>query len=130
MRFYTVHQRWAGGDPDRNLTLVKEGFNWPAFLFGGIWALWNRMWLVGAALVIGEAALEMLPEVLEIDPAVHGVAMFALHVILGYLANDLRRWELDRRDFDEVAVVAGRGLDEAEARYLQEASRLRMGMAG
>ncbi len=128
MKIYTVHRRYGGGDPDRNLVLVKEGFCWPAFFLGGIWALWHRMWLLGFVCIGVEVWLEALPALLPVDPTAHGIAMMGLHVLVGYLANDMRRWSLTHRRFDETAVVAGADLSAAETRYLEAAGRLGMGV--
>ena len=129
MKIYTVHRRHGGGDPDRNLVLVKEGFCWPAFLFGGFWALWHRMWLIGFAWIGIEVWLEVLPVLLPIDPTAHAIAMTGLHVAIATLANDIRRWNLTHRRFDEAAVVTGADLAAAETRYLEAAGRLGMGVA-
>jgi hypothetical protein len=30
---------------------VKQGWSWPAFIFGGFWALWKNLWLIGSITV-------------------------------------------------------------------------------
>ena len=40
---------------------------------------------------------------------------------IGLVGNDLRRAALDRRGFQEVAVVSGRNADEAMRRFLDDA---------
>ena len=53
MRMYEVLERTV--DPRKgaagDFVLVKEGFCWPALLFGPLWALYHRMWVVAAGLV-------------------------------------------------------------------------------
>src|SRR4029077_16824986 len=50
MAIYTVHEpplkRYdTAADPDR-FVFVRDGFSWSAFLFGPLWVLRHRMWLV------------------------------------------------------------------------------------
>ena len=118
MRFYTVHLRRHGLDPDRDLVLVEEGFCWPAFLFSVVWALWYRLWLVALILVLAIVAIFVLVV------TVAGPASAGLALVIGFVANDLRRWTLKRRGFVETGVVTGRDRDAAERRFLEGDPRL------
>ncbi len=129
MRRYTVHWRRSAGDPDRNLVLIREAFSWLAFLFAGFWALWHRMWLIGVGLIAADIALDAIPELVGANPWPYAVFALAMHVIVGFVAGDLQRRALDKRGYEEVAVVGAAGLDDAETRFLEEAGRLRLGMA-
>ena len=44
--FKVFHQ--AGG----RVILVKQGWSWPGFFFVNLWALCNRMWLLGFGLTL------------------------------------------------------------------------------
>ena len=124
MRLYTVHLRRHGLDPDRDLVAVKEGFCWPAFFFSVLWALANGLWLVGLALLAAQAAVGGAIALLGLDPLSQGAAALGLAVIIGMLANDLRRWTLRRRGFSEAAVVAGGDADAALGRFLEDTPQL------
>jgi len=39
---------------------VKNGWSWPAFFFGSIWALFAQLWLIGILLLPVELFLQML----------------------------------------------------------------------
>jgi hypothetical protein len=43
-------------NPDRGYFRVKTGFSWPAFFFGGLWAIAKGLWLVA----LGMLALDIL----------------------------------------------------------------------
>ena len=118
MGLYTVHLRRHALDPDRDLVLVKEGFSWPAFLFSVLWALWHRLWLEAVIVALAEAAAGAALVGFGADEASQAAVSLALALVLGYVANDLRRSKLGRRGFVEAAVVQGRGRDEAERRFL------------
>jgi hypothetical protein len=128
MRFYTVHLRRRGLDPERDFILVKEGFSWPAFLFGLLWCLWHRMWLAAFGVAAAALAAGLATAAAGLHPNGQAAAAAGLMVLLGLLGNDLRRWSLARAGFAAAAVVAERDRAAAELRFLSENPRLAAGM--
>jgi hypothetical protein len=118
MRLYTVHLRRHGLDPDRDVVLVKEGFCWPSLLFGPLWALWHGLWLVAAGLAAIELVVAAVSTGLALEPFAKTVVAAAVSVGVGFVANDLRRWTLARRNFELVSVVSGDTVDSAVRRFL------------
>lgn len=121
MRIYTVHIKRASADaekdPDRGLVLVKEGFSWPAFFLAGLWALWHRMWLWAVTIIVASIALSLVLSWLAVDPVTHGTVSFGFNVIIGIIANDLRRRSLAYKDYREFGVVAADNVSAAEGRF-------------
>jgi hypothetical protein len=115
MRIYTVHYRPAAGGDD--FVLVKEGFCWPALLFGPAWALWHGLWVV-ALWLLALLAVVGVAGAVALDAATATVLAAGAQLAVGGLANDLRRWTLERRGFSEEGVVMGGGEDEAVRRFL------------
>jgi len=118
MKLYAVHLRRHGLDPDRDVVVVKEGFCWPAFLFSFLWALWHRLWLAAALILLAEGALSLAVYLTRPDPASQAVLSLALAVIIGFVAADVRQYTLSRRGFAFSGVVAGDDPDQAYHRYL------------
>lgn len=119
MTFYTAHYRNRTGEPD--LILVKEGFSWPAFVFGIVWALWNRLWIVAGVFLVAELALGFGLKLIGMGAEVQALASVGLALVIGFVANDLRSWSLSRwSGFKAEGVVAAGGLQEAERRFLAE----------
>lgn len=118
MRVYTVHLRRHGLDAERDLVLVKEGFCWPAFIAGVLWALWHRLWLLALALVVAAGAINGIVYLLGADPFTGGVLSFALAVAVGWIANDMRRRGLEGKGFAFVGVVTAGNDDDAVRRFL------------
>lgn len=140
MRFYTVHENPERRDEDERIVLVREGFSWGAFFVPLLWTLHRRCWpalvlyacvagLLLTALLLFDAADQALnyamgaivlglPALVSFYPD-PGIGLTALLVcaLLGFEANDLRRWLLARRGYHVTAVVSGRSLLEAEAAY-------------
>lgn len=116
MSVYSVHVRDTGLKP--TLALVKDGFSWPAAIFGFFWALVIGAWEVAVALfaiqVLSSIAIPFLINDADAQTILHlGVA-----VVIGLIANELRRSALARRGLIEDAVVSARDKEEAERRYL------------
>ncbi len=118
MRLYTVHLRRHGPDADSDLVLIKEGFCWPAFFLGPLWVLWHRLWLAALVLLVAGVALSGTALLLRLDGLSQGAVSVGFAVIVGFVANDLRRRRLARRHFTLAAVVSGAGREAAEWRFL------------
>jgi len=117
MRIYTVHIDPFSAAADRDAVLVKEGFSWPAALFGMIWALWHRMWWTAAGLGAAWAALSGVLYVIPMAPALALAVEIAVALIVGHAGNDLRRLSLKARGFVETGVVAAVNREAAEQRH-------------
>ena len=120
MRIYSVHIRRHGLDVDRDVALVKEGFSWPAFLFNIFWALWHRHWLAAAVLFAMPLALAIVIKVIGLAPAGQTILILGWLVMVGMMANDVRRHYLDCGGFVEDGIAAGKTTDDALYSYLQD----------
>lgn len=116
MTVYTVHVRDTGLKP--SLALVKDGFSWPAAIFGFFWALVVGAWEVAVVLFLLQLVVGVAVPLLVGDPTSQAVIHLGVAVATGLIANELRRWSLDRRDMFEEAVVSAHDKEEAERRYL------------
>ncbi|MEE2980372.1 MAG: DUF2628 domain-containing protein [Pseudomonadota bacterium] len=121
MHVYTVHIDPLSVAPDGDAVLVREGFSWPAALLTVLWALYHGLWdwaLVLAAAALAVAGFAALTGLDEVGQAVLHLGYMA---VVGYLANDWRRWSLGRRGHRLADVVTGADLSAAERRYLDRA---------
>jgi len=122
LRVYTVHRppapskRWDALDPLPEL--VKEGFSWPAFFFGFVWSLTQKMWLVSAGLLLLISGLGVAVEAMGIDQITSSIVFFAVAVLVGMFANDWKRASLQRRGYRADGVVTAANLETALRRYL------------
>ena len=116
MSTFTVHVRDTGTQP--TLAVVKDGFSWPAAVFGFIWALVVGAWEVALLLFGIQVAVGVVLELLISDPSAQAVVQIGMAVVIGLIANELRRWHLEKRGLYEDAVVTANNKEEAERRYL------------
>lgn len=133
-RFYPVLERQqrkgrgrAPRHPDDLYVLVKEGFSWPAFFFGPLWALSHRMWVVSALLFAALIAIGMVSAVLDGGDAVASWLSFGIAVLLGFHRNDLRQWSLERSGYELSAIVSGSDMTDAERRLFASMGSLMFG---
>ena len=97
---------------------VSDRFSWGGFVFTGLWALWNRMWIVGAIVISVSLTGSALP------PALQLLLSLAVSVLMGLHGNDLLAWSLARRGFREIGLCSGDSLEEAELRYYGDAAEI------
>lgn len=120
MAIYTVHEPPRRDDDPLDHTerfaFVRDGFSWPAFLFGPLWMLRYRLWL---ALIVYLVVLFVLGAAMRIAGAGDAAIAVGLLVALlvGFEASSLRRYGLARRRWKSLGVVVGDDLESAERRF-------------
>jgi len=119
MAVFTVHEprsRKDGGaaEPER-YRFVRDGFHFWAFLFGPLWMLWHRLWLVLLIYIVLTTAIQFGLFALGISDAVKFAVGFLIALLVGFEAGTLRRWSLRR--WRNVGVVVAPSREEAERRF-------------
>jgi len=119
---YTVHEPPdpAADRLDRaeSLVFIGDGFSWAAALFAPLWLLANRLWLplLGYVALIGLIVAGGI--VLGVETAT-GLAVLALHLMIGFEADSLRRWSLENAGWQMLGSVTGDSLGECERRFFE-----------
>jgi hypothetical protein len=120
MAVYTVHEpppkQFETSDPER-FAFVRDGFSFPAFLFGPLWMLWHRMWLVLLGYIGVSAALEVIFSLLGTTAVPRLLAGFLLAILVGMEGATLRRFTLGRRRWTNLGVIVADDLEAAERRF-------------
>ncbi|MEA2903745.1 MAG: hypothetical protein QOI12_1132 [Alphaproteobacteria bacterium] len=127
MAAYTVHEpplkRYeAETDPER-FVFVRDGFSFWAFLFGPLWMLRHRMWLVLLGYVAVVVAIELALHVLDVPAPVSVAVGLLLGLLIGVEAPTLRRFTLARRKWTNVGVIVGDDVESAERRFFDAWTR-------
>ena len=102
-------------DRAEGLVFVKDGFSWPAALFTPIWLIAYRLWWPLLGYVAASALLAWLAGALASGWTT--LATLALHLLIGFEADTLRRWRLGRRGWRTLGTVTGRTAAECERRF-------------
>ncbi|MEZ5788466.1 MAG: DUF2628 domain-containing protein [Xanthobacteraceae bacterium] len=102
--------------PDR-FVFVRDRFNWAAFIFGALWMIWHRLWLVLLGYIAVIVALEGVFRLTGASSSVRLAAELLLAVLVGLEAASLRRWTLRRRGWRERDIVIADDRESAERRF-------------
>ena len=121
MRTYTIHEE---PEPlsDRveraeRLVFVKDGFSWAAALFAPFWFLLYRLWWPLVAYIAISAAFQIAQRTVSLDARWLGLAGVALGLLIGFEADTLRRWGLERRGWRMIGTVTGVSTVDCERRF-------------
>lgn len=104
--------------PEDRYEAVKKGRSWPGFFFGPSWALFKKMWSLGAGLLVAVILLAIFP----VDTAIGGLATlisFGIYVACGINGNRWREKHLSSRGYDHVDTVSASNPEGAVALYLK-----------
>ena len=120
---YTVHEKPSPavtkGDRAEELVFVKDGFSLFAALVPPIWMIINRLWLVLAGYLIGIFGLIVIFSVLNINDSWLSYISLALSIIIGFEADSLIRWTLERRAWRQIGHITGANSEECERRFFE-----------
>ena len=119
MTIYTVHEpplRADQTDPER-FKFVRDGFYFWAFVFGPLWLLFKRLWVVLIFYVIAIAALQAGLWLIGVPSAARGAVSLLAHLLLGLEGATLQRWTLHENEWTQIGIVAGDSYEAAERRF-------------
>lgn len=109
--------------PSGTIEAVKQGWSWPAFFFGFVWAMVKKMWKLGIGVVLailvigfitGIAASEEMGEAI-----LNGLGMTA-NLMFGVHGNSWREESLIARGFAIKKTISAAGPAAAVALYLKD----------
>jgi hypothetical protein len=119
---FTVHL--APAKPGRNaeeaVQFVPDSFSLVAFLVPWAWFLWNRMWLTFFVYLVVMAGVFVALTYSGFPPSIRMAISFAISLLIGLEATNLKRRSLRRRGFHEAGVVVAANREEAERRWFAE----------
>jgi len=106
----------AANHTDR-FVFLRERFSWAAFLFGPLWMIWRRLWLVLIIYLIVLGLIELGLQRLGIASQVRFAVYFLVALLVGFEAASMRRWTLLRRGWRDCGIVIADDLEMAERRF-------------
>src|ERR1700721_927249 len=123
MSSYTGHEPplqagAAAPEPERYI-FVRDGFSFWAFLFGPLWMLCHRMWLVFGFFGVVSFWSEGLVAGGGPSDAVLVAIGLLISLWVGLEAATLRRFTLRRRGWRDVGVISGEDREAAECRFFE-----------
>ncbi len=118
------YQHTAIEQTDRFIFL-HERFSLGAFLFGPLWIIWQRLWLVLILYLVGVGLIGYGLRVLGIGWIVVALVFALVHLLVGLEATTLVRWTRIKHGWRECGVVIADDLEMAERRFFDNRTALR-----
>ncbi|RAI42159.1 DUF2628 domain-containing protein [Rhodoplanes roseus] len=103
-------------DPDR-VRFVRDGFSWGAFLFGPLWMIRHRLWLVLLCWVLVMAGFGVIYATISVPGGGRLLVSALIALLIGLESATLRRWTLLRSGWRDSGIVVADDLEAAEQRY-------------
>ena len=107
----------GGAHHTDRFVFLRERFSWAAFLFGALWMIWRRLWLVLIIYLIVLGLIELGLQRLGIASQVRFAVYFLVALLVGFEAASMRRWTLLRRGWRDRGIVIADDLEMAERRF-------------
>ena len=131
MPVYTVHAPGAGGADLRStdrFVFVRDGFHFWAFLFGPLWLIAHRLWLVLIGWIIAVIALDLVLAKIGVGSAAILFAEIIVALLMGFEAASLERWTLSFHRWRQLDVVVADDEEAAERRFFDRWSAKQRGI--
>ena len=105
---YTVHEP-PSPEADRldradDLQFVRDGFSWTTALLPPLGLGLNRLWLAAIGYVILVSLAVWLLQMSGLPNSQIGIAVTAFNIYLGFEISTLKRWMLDRKNWQALGV--------------------------
>jgi hypothetical protein len=119
MAVYTVHAPAAPDvrDETDKFVFVRDGFHFWAMLFGPLWLVWHRLWLVLLGYVVLNVAVGVVLTLIGAPGGVRTLVFMLLALLMGLEAASLRRWTYSRGRWQQIDFVAADDEEAAERRF-------------
>ena len=132
MPVYTVHapvMNDAGLRAADRFAFVRDGFHFWAALFGPVWLLWHRLWLVLLGWIALTLAINFGMGALGASRSTILTVDVLVAILMGFEAASLRRWTLSRRKWRQVDIVVADDIEAAERRFFDRWTARQRGLS-
>jgi hypothetical protein len=122
LQVYTVHINPNDPAPYEKAEFIAEGFNWAAFVFGLLYALYKRLWFPAAVIFVVDLFLMSLWRDGVMRHAAVTILNIGFNVYIGYAVNDWIRARLKRQGYVLTDIVTGENAMRAGQRFFDRFS--------
>lgn len=113
MKEFKIYQH-----PTGKQEAVKQGWSWPGFFFGPIWALVKKLWGLGALLLVAVIVLSAVPAGTEVG-MLTTLIMLVIYIVCGVNGNKWREKNLVSRGYEHLDTVSAANPDGAIALFIK-----------
>lgn len=121
-KIFNAYEKPEAPEPTDRVVLLREGFAYWAFVFGPLWLLAKRQWLLLFAFMVIALTIRIGGAAIDLPIQSTMIIEIFLHLMLGYHANDLLAWRLKRKGYRFAGVIAAESPMHAQRRYYEFAA--------
>ena len=107
------------------IIFLRERFSLGAFLFGPLWMIWKRQWIVLIIYLVVVGFIEYGLQVVGMGWLVLAFVFGLIQLLIGLEATTLLRWTRVRHGWRDCGVVIADDLEMAERRFFENRTALR-----
>ena len=131
MKNYSVYKH-----PTGKIEAVKNGFNWVAFFFPGIWPFFKKNWGVGLGIfvllvlinVIGQSISEhsrlFIFENYTVIDLITDLIVFGISLFIGFKAYDIQTENLERKGYKKICDCEANNKEDAVAKAFESDEKI------
>jgi len=101
------------------IIFLRERFSLGAFLFGPLWMIWKRQWIVLIIYLVVVGFIEYGLQVVGMGWLVLAFVFGLIQLLIGLEATTLLRWTRVRHAWRDCGVVIADDLEMAERRFFE-----------
>ena len=101
------------------IIFLRERFSLGAFLFGPLWMIWKRQWIVLIIYLVVVGFIEYGLQVVGMGWLVLAFVFGLIQLLIGLEATTLLRWTRVRHGWRDCGVVIADDLEMAERRFFE-----------
>lgn len=116
MKQFEIYQH-----PDGRLEAVKQGWNWPAFFFGALWALCCRLWKIAVLTLVAVFVVSMAGAFDDsgLLDVMLNIVCLGLYVAFGLNGNRWKQRHLMASGFHSAGTLEAKSIKQAIAGHVE-----------
>jgi hypothetical protein len=104
--------------------IIADSFNFKAFIFHILWALYHRLWKTVTLLVLSFGGLQALESYGILSKAASQPIQLGVLALLGFSASGMLSRKLEGKGYTLDALIVAESPESAELRYFEKLERL------
>ena len=118
MKLFHIYIKKSSDQSIDDLTMIKNGFSFFAFLFNFLWFLQHKMWRESLAFVLVSIVFGFIFQKSWLSSFDIFIIQSSLMVMIGLNANYWYEQNLLKKDYQFVGCVYGKNEDEAKLKFI------------
>ncbi len=99
------------------LLFIKDGFAFWAMIAPPLWMIYHHLWRPLIGFVVALILVKTLIWLFALDAGAGVLLIIGLSIGFGFLANDIRRLFLEKKNYQMIGAIAGPSQIECERRF-------------